>query len=181
LREPLAGGVRLKTQTAEETEELGEQLAGACPAEDHGLAVVYLTGDLGAGKTTFARGVLRGLGETDAVRSPTYTLLDLHELGGLTVLHVDLYRLRDETELESLGLRDWARPGCLWLIEWPERGGSRLPPPDLTMTFTVGVSAHEVEVRAGSPMGEKWLQRLARGRASGARAHASAPPEGGSG
>lgn len=173
MREPLAGGVHLATQTAEETEELGKQLAAARPADERGLAVIYLTGDLGAGKTTFARGVLHGLGEADAVRSPTYTLLDLHELGVLTVLHVDLYRLRDEAELESLGLRDWARPGCLWLIEWPERAGRRLPPPDLIMTFNVGVSTHEIEARAGSALGEKWLQSLSRGRAGAA--HAPAP------
>ena len=89
---------------------MGRQLARLRPGETNELAVLYLTGDLGAGKTTFARGFLRGLGETDAVRSPTYTLLELHELPGLTVLHVDLYRLRDENELEGLGLRDWARP-----------------------------------------------------------------------
>ena len=172
----LAGGVRLTTQTAEETEELGEQLAAARPADEHGLAVIYLTGDLGAGKTTFARGVLRGLGEADAVRSPTYTLLELHELGVLTVLHVDLYRLRDEAELESLGLRDWARPGCLWLIEWPERAGRRLPAPDLIVTFTVGVSAHAIEARAGSAMGEKWLQSLAHARAGAACAPAPRDP-----
>jgi len=168
--------VHVATQTAEETEELGEQLAGARPADEHGLAAIYLTGDLGAGKTTFARGVLRGLGEADAVRSPTYTLLDLHEVAGLIILHIDLYRLRDETELESLGLRDWARPGSLWLIEWPERGGSRLPPPDLIMTFTVGVSANEIEVRAGSPMGEKWLRSLTLARTGAGHVHAPGSP-----
>ena len=171
--------MHVATQTAEETEELGAQLAAARPADEHGLALIYLTGDLGAGKTTFARGVLRGLGEADAVRSPTYTLLELHELGVLTVLHVDLYRMRDEAELESLGLRDWARPGCLWLIEWPERAGRRLPPPDLTMTFTVGVSAHAIEARAGSVMGEKWLQILVQTRADAlARLHLPTPESG---
>jgi tRNA threonylcarbamoyladenosine biosynthesis protein TsaE len=96
------------------------------------------------------------------VRSPTYTLLDLHELPGETVLHIDLYRLRDETEIDSLGLRDWARPGCLWLIEWPERGGARLPPPDLVLTFTVGVSAHEIDVRSPTALGDQWLRSLER-------------------
>ena len=139
---------------------MGRQLARLRPGETNELAVLYLTGDLGAGKTTFARGFLRGLGETDAVRSPTYTLLELHELPGLTVLHVDLYRLRDPSELDSLGLRDWARPGCLWLIEWPDRAASRLPAPDLILTFTVGIPAHEIEVRAHSPLGEKWLSQL---------------------
>jgi len=164
--------VRVETQTAEETEELGRQLAAARPANAHGLAVIYLTGDLGAGKTTFARGVLRGLGETDAVRSPTYTLLELHEVPGLTVLHIDLYRLHAAAELESLGLRDWARPGCLWLIEWPERAGSRLPAPDLIMTFTVGARSHAIEAQARGPAGEKWLRSLAQVRPGSASAHA---------
>jgi len=152
--------VRLETKSAEETEEFGRQLAAARPQLPRALAVVYLTGDLGAGKTTFARGFLRALGVAGAVRSPTFTLLEVYTPGDLIVLHVDLYRLRDPVELESLGLRDWARPGCLWLIEWPERGANRLPPPDLTLTFAVGVSAHEIEVRADSPNGHEWLARL---------------------
>jgi tRNA threonylcarbamoyladenosine biosynthesis protein TsaE len=152
--------VHVTTHTAEETEEFGRKLAGARPGDEGPLTVLYLTGDLGAGKTTFARGFLRGLGELEAVRSPTFTLLDLHELGSQTVLHIDLYRLRDEAEIDSLGLRDWARPGCLWLIEWPERGAARLPPPDLVLTFTVGVSAHEIEVRAPTPLGEQWLRSV---------------------
>lgn len=149
--------MHVTTHSAEETEVLGRQLALLRPAGTHDLAVLYLTGDLGAGKTTFARGFLRGLGETEAVRSPTYTLLELHELAGLTVLHVDLYRLRDPNELEGLGLRDWARPGCLWLIEWPERGGDGLPAPDLILTFAVGGSSHDIDAQAASPLGKNWL------------------------
>ena len=149
--------MHVTTHSAEETEALGRQLATARPGDNNELAVLYLTGDLGAGKTTFARGFLRGLGETEAVRSPTFTLLDLHEIAGLTVLHVDLYRLRDASELEGLGLRDWARPGCLWLIEWPERGGGGLPAPDLILTFAVGASSHDIYAQAASPLGKKWL------------------------
>jgi tRNA threonylcarbamoyladenosine biosynthesis protein TsaE len=163
--------VRVKTHTAEETEALGRQLASARP--DPGtLVVVYLTGELGAGKTTFARGFLRALGVTDVVRSPTYTLLELHELERLTVLHIDLYRVRDAAELEALGLREWARPESLWLIEWPERGGRRLPPPDLTLTFTVGAQAHDIEVHADSKRGDAWLARLAAAGSGAAPAHA---------
>jgi tRNA threonylcarbamoyladenosine biosynthesis protein TsaE len=151
--------VHLETHTAEETEALGRQLASLRP--DPGtVVVVYLTGELGAGKTTFARGFLRELGVTGTVRSPTYTLLELHELGGLTVLHVDLYRLKNAAELDSLGLREWARPASLWLIEWPERGAGRLPTPDLTLTFTVGAEAHVIELRANSDRGKDWLARL---------------------
>jgi tRNA threonylcarbamoyladenosine biosynthesis protein TsaE len=152
--------VHLKTPTAEATEDLGRHLAHVRPGAD-ALTVVYLEGELGAGKTTFARSFLNAMGVAGAVRSPTYTLLELHELEGLTVLHVDLYRLRDPAELESLGLREWARPGCLWLIEWPERGGSRLPQADLTLTFAIGATTHDIDVRADSPLGEAWLARLA--------------------
>ena len=152
--------MHLRTHTAEETEALGRQLAAARPDDAGVLEVIYLTGDLGAGKTTFARGFLGQLGVAGAVRSPTYTLLELHELPGLTVLHIDLYRLRDASELEPLGLREWARPATLWLIEWPERGGGRLPAPDLTLTFTVGAGAHDIELRADSDRGKTWLARL---------------------
>jgi tRNA threonylcarbamoyladenosine biosynthesis protein TsaE len=163
--------VHIETHTAEETEALGRQLARVRP-DPGALVVVYLTGELGAGKTTFARGFLRELGVTGVVRSPTYTLLELHELAGLTALHIDLYRLRDASELEPLGLREWARPKSLWLIEWPERGAGRLPPPDLTLTFTVGAQAHDIEVQAASDAGKAWLARLDSSGKSGARVHA---------
>lgn len=159
--------MRLQTRNADETEELGRQLATARPPGPRALAVVYLAGELGAGKTTFARGFLRALGVMGAVRSPTYTLLEVYAPGDLIVLHVDLYRLRDPVELESLGLRDWAKPGCLWLIEWPERGTGRLPPPDLTLTFAAGASAHDVEVRPDSAAGRAWLARLSTATAPG--------------
>jgi tRNA threonylcarbamoyladenosine biosynthesis protein TsaE len=152
--------VHFETKSAEETEELGRRLASARPHQPRALAVVYLAGELGAGKTTLARGFLRALGVAGVVRSPTFTLLEVYTPGSLIVLHVDLYRLRDPVELESLGLRDWARPGCLWLIEWPERGTHRLPPPDLTLTFAVGASAHDIDLRADSPNGQEWLARL---------------------
>ena len=163
--------MRIETKTAEETEAFGRQVAQVRP-DSTTLAVLYLTGELGAGKTTFARGALGALGVAGAVRSPTYTLLDVHELPDLTALHIDLYRLRDPSEIEALGLRDFARPGTLWLIEWPERGGGRLPPADLTLTLTVGPQAHEIEVRPGSDLGKSWLARLTLSGRGGARAHA---------
>jgi tRNA threonylcarbamoyladenosine biosynthesis protein TsaE len=158
--------MRMHTPTARHTEELGGQLARARPAGDTALAVVYLSGQLGAGKTTFARGFLRACGVADAVRSPTYTLLELYRAGSLTLLHLDLYRLRESGELESLGLRDYALPGHLWLIEWPERGGTRLPPADLSLEFTVAVQeGHDILARAHSGPGESWLRALASGTA----------------
>jgi tRNA threonylcarbamoyladenosine biosynthesis protein TsaE len=152
--------LRTHARTAEDTEDLGRRLAHARPAADAALAVLYLSGELGAGKTTFARGFLRALGVADAVPSPTYTLLELYPAGALTVVHVDLFRVRDAAELESLGLREWARTGHVWLIEWPERGGTRLPPADLTLAFAAGAAGHDIEVSARSALGEGWLARL---------------------
>src|SRR3984893_5749143 len=151
--------LRTQARTAEDTEDLGRQLARARPA-DAALAVLYLSGELGAGKTTFARGFLRAGGVADAVPSPTYTLIELYPAGALTVVHVDLFRVRDAAEVESLGLREWARSGHVWLIEWPERGGTRLPPADLTLAFAAGAAGHTIEVGARSALGEGWLARL---------------------
>ncbi len=147
-------------RAAEDTEALGRRLAAARPAADAPLAVVYLAGDLGAGKTTFARGFLRGCGIAGAVRSPTYTLAQLYESGPQTFLHLDLYRLRDAAELEHLGLREWARPGCLWLIEWPQRGAPFLPQADLTVTLTAGPGGHEAHIAAGTAAGAAWVSRV---------------------
>lgn len=152
--------MRTHARTAADTEDLGRRLAGARPAADAALAVLYLSGELGVGKTTFARGFLRALGVAEVVPSPTYTLLELYPAGALTVVHVDLFRVRDGAELESLGLREWARSGHVWLIEWPERGGTRLPPPDLTLAFAAGAEGHTIEVGARSALGEGWLARL---------------------
>jgi tRNA threonylcarbamoyladenosine biosynthesis protein TsaE len=124
----------LLLRDAEETAALGAAVARAL-AERPG-AVVHLEGPLGAGKTTLARGLLRELGVTGTIRSPTYTLLEPYELGDRTVVHLDLYRLNDPRELEPLGLRDYPRERCWWLIEWPERGGDRLPPPDLQLRLS---------------------------------------------
>jgi tRNA threonylcarbamoyladenosine biosynthesis protein TsaE len=132
----------------------------ARPAGDNTLCVVYLAGDLGAGKTTLTRGLLRSLGVTGAVRSPTYTLVEIYELGPLTALHLDLYRLSDPAELDNLGLREWARGGHLWLIEWPERGAGRLPGADLVITLSAGDKGHDIEATAMTDQGARWLERL---------------------
>ncbi len=123
--------------------------------------MVYLQGDLGAGKTTLAQGFLRECGVSAPVRSPTYSLVHSYALERETVVHLDLYRLRAPEELEHLGLTEWAQPGCLWLIEWPERGAGSLPQADLTVALGLTRGGHEAHLSAASASGEAWLGRLA--------------------
>lgn len=120
---------------------LGAQLA-ECLAPP---AVIGLEGPLGAGKTTLVRAILAALGHAGPVRSPTYTLVESYALAGMTVHHLDLYRLADAEELELLGVRDLATPDAVWLVEWPERGGDRLPPLDRVVRIDYAGDGRRVE------------------------------------
>jgi tRNA threonylcarbamoyladenosine biosynthesis protein TsaE len=148
------------------TDALGEALARAfagtapVPVGPPG-GVLYLQGDLGAGKTTCARSLLRAMGVVGLVRSPTYTLVETYELAGLTCIHVDLYRLQNLTEVDELGLRDLVDPSCLLLVEWPDRGGAALPPADLAVALNYAGEGRRARVTAHSPLGSSWLENLA--------------------
>ena len=133
------------TRDSAETEALAAKLLGTPPPPSAPCRVVELRGELGAGKSTFARGALRTLGVTGPIKSPSYTLLETYPLAAVTVVHLDLYRLKDPGELEYLGLADYHRPGHLWLVEWPEHGGNRIPRADLDFQFTIGPAGHRIE------------------------------------
>jgi tRNA threonylcarbamoyladenosine biosynthesis protein TsaE len=139
---------------------VGARFARARPRDADLFAAVYLCGDLGAGKTTWARGFLAACGVSVTVRSPTYTLVELYGIGAVSVVHLDLYRLQDASELEPLGVRDWAQPGYLWLIEWPERAIARLPAADMRVALSALAQAHEIEIASGSELGADWLRRV---------------------
>lgn len=100
-------------------------------------SIVYLSGDLGAGKTTLVRGMLRSLGYSGAVKSPTYTLLEPYEIDGREIYHFDLYRINDPEELLLIGIDELLASPALKLIEWPEQGAGIIAPPDVTVSLAV--------------------------------------------
>lgn len=125
-----------------------------------GRGRVHLQGELGAGKTTLSRGVLRAYGYLGAVKSPTYTLVEPYELGDVRVYHFDLYRLGDPEELEFIGARDLLEDDGLSLIEWPSRGEGWLPPADLVVELTVVDAGRQARLVAGTAYGKTVLARL---------------------
>jgi len=154
--------IELNLPDASATDALGRALAEALPgaATVAAGAVVYLQGELGTGKTTTVRSLLHALGVTGKVRSPTYTLIDTYVLPGITCVHIDLYRVQSQTEVEELAIRDLTGPGSLMLIEWPEKGEGVIPAADLVVALDYAEEARRVAVSGRSVLGCGWQAKL---------------------
>jgi len=122
--------------------------------------VIYLYGNLGAGKTTLVRGILKALGYTGRVKSPTYTLVEPYRIDGLDLLHFDLYRLRDESEWDSAGFRDDYDGKNIFLIEWPENATGSIPGPDVTITLDILPKGRTLVALANTETGKRCLEHL---------------------
>jgi tRNA threonylcarbamoyladenosine biosynthesis protein TsaE len=147
--------ISMLLEDADATNALGQALARTRPAR----GVVHLHGDLGAGKSTLARALLRELGVTGAIRSPTYTLVERYPLAsGGEAWHLDLYRIGHGGELEFLGLD--SDEATLWLVEWPERGGDFLPEADLRLELEVAGAGRRAGVIPITETGREWVARL---------------------
>lgn len=140
-----------------QTECLGRLLAHLQLAP----AVIYLSGELGAGKTTFSRGFIQACGHPGAVKSPTYTLIEPYDLPSGKIYHLDLYRLNDPAELDFLGLEDVLAEGGVCLIEWPERASPYLPPADLTISLHHADGARRARLVAHQARAQRWLEAVA--------------------
>ena len=148
--------MRLTVASPEQMQAFAARCAAGLPAGFN----LYLQGELGAGKTTFVRGMLRELGYQGAVKSPTYTLVEHYPLRNLDVYHFDLYRLATATELDDIGCRDYFDGLATCVVEWPERGRESLPPPDLLIEISIDGAERGLNCRAQTEAGREHLQRI---------------------
>lgn len=146
----------IQAASVREMEDLGRQIARRLDA----ISCIYLSGPLGAGKTTLMRGILRGLGHEGAVKSPTFTLVEPYTFPGRNLFHFDLYRLQDAEELEFLGVRDYFSGASVCIIEWPERAGGLLPPPDVEVKITPVDSERQVQLISHTEAGTALVDGL---------------------
>ena len=142
--------------TEDHTEQFGLKIA-----ESMNLPlVIYLIGDLGAGKTRLSRAILHGLGHHGTVKSPTYTIVEPYNLDSCDVYHFDLYRLADPLELDFLGIRDYFTENSLALVEWPERGKGVLNPADINIELSFTETGRDCVISSKSSAGEDLITNL---------------------
>lgn len=144
----------------EDTQRLATALADAVLKRETPGLVVFLKGDLGAGKTTFSRFLIQGLGHKGNVKSPTYTLVEPYDLGALTIYHFDLYRLSDPEELEFMGVRDYFHDHALCLVEWPQNGARHLASADILITIDITGDGRTFSLYAKSAKGSMALDAV---------------------
>ena len=147
---------------ADATARLGAALAaGIVPGR-----VLHLSGELGTGKTTLVRGLLRALGVAGPIKSPTYAWVEPYSISSLDLYHFDFYRFADRNAWLSSGLREYFRPEAVCIVEWPERAGDLLPSPDLEIRLHYDGTARRAELRSHSAAGDGWLVSLRQARFS---------------
>jgi len=134
--------MKIFLENEQQTEQLGAELWRVLPDS----CLVFLSGELGAGKTCLTRSVLRAAGYMGAVKSPTYTLVETYEIGDRKFFHFDLYRLRDPEELEWIGIRDYFQQQALCFIEWSALGAGFLPLADLEISFHLEPDGRSVKL-----------------------------------
>jgi tRNA threonylcarbamoyladenosine biosynthesis protein TsaE len=152
-----------------QTLRLAQCFAEAFKATNQQFARIHLSGDLGAGKTTFCRGFIQAFGHRGNVKSPTYTLIEPYSLPGINIHHLDLYRLADPEELEYLGLDEICQDQGVCLIEWPERAAGMLAEPTLTLSLSHLEHGREMAARSHHPRTAAWLEE--------AQSHFEADPQ----
>ncbi|MBR9727682.1 tRNA (adenosine(37)-N6)-threonylcarbamoyltransferase complex ATPase subunit type 1 TsaE [Shewanella intestini] len=144
----------LKDENA--TVALGQQFAQAIKPP----LVVYLNGDLGAGKTTLSRGIIQHLGHIGAVKSPTYALVEPYEINNVDIFHFDLYRVADPEELEYMGIRDYFTDNSICLVEWPENGNGLIPAADVQINIRYQDEQRQITIEAHSDIGQTLVNKL---------------------
>ena len=155
--------IRFHLAAEENTEQLAQWLAplltDASTGEGPG-GRIHLHGDLGAGKTSFARAFLRACGVTGRIKSPSYALLETYKVSNLYFYHLDFYRFGDSKEWLDAGFRDILQKDAIVLIEWPEQAGAHLPPPDLNFFLEYAETGRTARLTAHSKRGTLWLNTL---------------------
>jgi tRNA threonylcarbamoyladenosine biosynthesis protein TsaE len=129
------------------------------PALEPGL-VIYLSGELGAGKTTLARGILRGLGYSGRVKSPSFALVEPYTFSRLYLYHFDFYRFTEPRELDEAGFREHFNPETVCLVEWPENAAGVVPPADIRIELKIAGRGRELEIDADTEAGRRCLEHL---------------------
>ncbi|MCW8090775.1 tRNA (adenosine(37)-N6)-threonylcarbamoyltransferase complex ATPase subunit type 1 TsaE [Alteromonas sp. ASW11-130] len=158
-----SNNVSICVKNENDTKQLASQIANGWKETGFAALVIYLNGDLGAGKTTFTRYLIQQLGHNGNVKSPTYTLVEPYDLGDVSVYHFDLYRLADPEELEFMGIRDYFAERSLCIVEWPQKGSGCLASADITINIAMHGDTRDFALMASSDTGKSLLSQLNNG------------------